>query len=67
MIKTILVIILIMLLCFFILNNVETFVDVDIMNDFYFDNTININDKSINARRICIFKRDSSKVSGYAI
>jgi len=60
MIKTILVIILIILLFFIIYNNVETFVGVDIMNDFYFDNTININDKSINARRICIFKRDSS-------
>jgi len=60
MIKTILVIILFMLLCFFIFNNVETFVDVDLMDDFYFDNTVNINDKSINARRICIFKRDSS-------
>ena len=60
MIKTILVIILILLLCFFIFNNVETFVGVDLLNDFYFDNTVNINDKSINARRICIFKRNSS-------
>jgi len=62
MIKTILVIILIILLFFFIFNNVENFVGVKLVNDFYVSENINvnINDKSINTNKICIFKRDTT-------
>ena len=62
MIKTILVIILIILLCFFIFKNVENFVGVKLVNDFYVSENVNIdiNNKSINTNKICIFKRDPS-------
>ena len=62
MIKPFLVMIIIFLLCFFIFNNVENFVGVKLVNDFYVsdDVHVNINDKSINTRKICIFKRDQS-------
>ena len=63
MIKTFLVIILVILLFYFIFNNIENFASVKLSNDFYIPDNINVNlnGKTINARRICIFKRNPSK------
>lgn len=75
MIKKILIIILVLLLVLFLLNNIKLFIiknnkpkknnlesyaNININNDFYAtnENSIDLNNKSINTRKICIFKRE---------
>lgn len=67
MIKLILIIILVLILFYFIYhNNCERFTtkkvdNITILNDLYIDNNVNLNDKSINSNRICIFKKIHEK------
>ena len=60
MIKIILFIFLTLLLLYLLYknNNKDFFANVEILNDFYLDsNQVNLNDKSVNSRRICIFEK----------
>ena len=58
MIKIILLILLVILIIFFTYRNIENFQAVEMISDFYTGNTsINLKDKFVNARRICIFKK----------
>ena len=73
MIQKTLIIMLVLLMVLFLLNNLilfinnkpkknnlESFANININNDFYVtnENSIDLNDKSINTRKICIFKRE---------